>query len=173
MQGRTVWRMRSGDSVSILLFGYLFFYFVAIIDYAVAIKSITLFCNALLFLCVAPLFLGLFWFKKLTWGEVFWVISFSSMPVVMILSSHKEKVFLYLLVGMLIFFIAQAYELWIAKRVGSIDPRMLVVSCIVTAFWFVYGCMIGDIALISINPLFFAVNIFSLGLWVHYSQLPA
>lgn len=68
-QARAIWTNKNGDSVSVTMFGYLQFYLVSFVFYGIAMKSIAMMANGLLFICIIPIMFGLCKYKKITLGN--------------------------------------------------------------------------------------------------------
>ena len=174
-QAKLVWVSRSGESVSVKMFSYWFFYWIAFSLYGVAGKSIAIAFNGLMFLATAPILLGLYKFKGFTRWEKISFSVFSLIPALMFYcpKAQKPTLLLVLLMGVLFSITLQPYEIWQKKSAGSVEPKLLVVFALTSIFWFAYGIVIRDMPLIVFNPLAIVVLLITLGLWWKYKDRAA
>jgi len=174
-QSKLIWTNRSGESVSVKMFSYWFFYWMAFSVYGIAGKSIAIAFNGLMFLATAPILLGLYKFKGFTFWEKGSFCVFSLIPVLMFYcpKAQKPTLLLILLMGVLFSIALQPYEIWQTKSAGSVEPKLLAVFALTSVFWFVYGIVIKDIPLIVFNPLAIVVILITLGLWRKYKDWAA
>lgn len=171
-QSRTIWNKRSGDSVSMMMFGYALFHLMAFTVYGFAERGITIIINGLLFLCVIPIVIGLFKFKRITRAERHCVTAFGMLPAVMFFIPYKQIFLLCLLTCLLVAFAFPAYEIWRNKDAGVVEVRVTIASMTANMFWGVYAFMVGDVPLMIFNPLSFMLMVSTLLLWIKYKRRP-
>ncbi len=166
-QSKLIWASRSGESVSVIMFSYWFFYWIAFSLYGVAGRSIAIVFNGLMFLVTAPILLGLYKFKGFSLQEKILFGVFALIPVAMFScpKAQKPTLLLVLLMGILFSITLQPYEIWQKKSAGKVDPKLLAVFAVTSVFWFAYGVVIKDIPLMIFNPLAIVVLLITLGLW--------
>ena len=171
-QSKLIWASCSGESVSVKMFSYWFFYWMSFSVYGVAGKSIAIVFNGLMFLATAPILLGLYKFKGFVRQEkiLFWI--FALIPLVMYYCPKPQKptLLLILLMGVLFSIILQPYEIWQKKNAGKVEPKLLAIFAVTAVFWFAYGIVIKDIPLMIFNPLAIVVLLVTLGLWRKYKN---
>lgn len=172
-QARRIWSERSGESVSVKMFGYLLFYLISFVIYGIAMRKVTMIINGALFIVVIPIVLGLCKFKVITKGEQLCLLLFGFMPVWMAISGQKELLFFGMLVGLLAAFACPAYEIWRNKNAGSVEVRVVIASMFTNAFWTAYALMVWDVPLIIFNPISFVLMVATLFLWKKYQRKSA
>ena len=167
-QNQTIWRNRSGLSVSLLLFSYYTAFFLAFLVYGLQNASIAIITGGISgFMCL-PIFIGLYKFKDTQiWEKVVAFSLFLIIPI-MAVTSRKDALLSVLLGVAGLFLLHQLHEIWATKKSGSVDPRMISVFVASTMFWTVYSVSIGNLVLGIFNP--FACVIYStiLFLWFKY-----
>ena len=171
-QAMVIWDKKRGDSVSVMMFGYLLFHLMSFSIYGFAMKSITIMINGLLFVCIVPIVLGLKKFKKITQLERWCVSAFSILPILMAVTPYKQTLLLCILAVLLVALACPAYEIWRNKDSGVVEVRVTIASMVSNMFWGVYAFMVWDIPLMIFNPLSFILMICTLFLWIKYRRKP-
>lgn len=168
-QGQAIWRAKSGDSVSVLTFGYLYYYFMSFAVYALSMKSLVMLINGMLFLSILPITFGLAKFKRYTTWERILYSLFGIMPVWMFFAPYKKPLLLVFLGGLVVALLLPVREIWREKARGVVDIRFIVVGMITNIFWFVFALTCADdVPLLIINPVAFVISGITLWLWVKY-----
>lgn len=170
-QARVIWDNKKGDSVSVTMFSYMLFYLISFFIYGFFMKSIAVMANGLLAIFVIPIFLGLCKFKQFTLAERCCIPAFCILPVAIIVSPHKQLLFLCMLGGLLIAFACPARELSRSKDSGFVEVRVIATTMVVNVFWAAYAFAVGDIPLMIFNPLSFMLMGFTLLLWMKYKRI--
>src|SRR3989338_9388044 len=168
-QNKKIWKERSGESLSVTLFSYVLFAFLAFIFYGVAINSISSVINGLV-LGVMYIFVvsGLWRFKKWSVREKtqFWTFA-SILPAMAFLPWYNEM-FLLISVDMMVAGATMPWELWKAGKRGVLEIRLLVTYLASTIFWVGYAFDIEQWVL----EILACANLFFLGittiLWCWY-----
>ncbi|MDO8556858.1 MAG: hypothetical protein Q7R98_00110 [Candidatus Jorgensenbacteria bacterium] len=166
MQGRRIWRERSGESISVTFFSYATFYFLAFLVYGAEKWSIAMVFNGVLGFVHIPILAGLLKFKGFTRNEWILLGAFSTMvPAFFILDGEPQEVFLMIcLLGILATLVKQTLDTWSyvkLRRSGradkpiALEPRFLVSFMATNAVWFIIALCIGNWPLAVFNPLAF------------------
>ena len=171
-QARAIWNSVKGDSVSVTMFGYLQFYLMSFVLYGIAMKSIAMVVNGLLFICIIPILFGLCKYKKLTLLEKCSVAAFSVLPVAMAVTPYKQQLFFCMLAGLLVALACPAYEIWRNKDAGVFEVQVAVATMCTNIFWAAYAFMVWDVPLMLFNPLSCALMVVTICLWMRYRRSP-
>jgi len=167
-QNQSIWKERSGKSVSVNFFSYCCFYFFTFIIYGAYKHGLAMMFNGCLGFVVLPILIGLGKYKGFTRSNVMLILVFGMMIPAMIFTSEKDSLFTMLLFGILFSAITQPYEIWKTKNAGAVDPRLSITFIVNGVFWFVYALSIGNRPLAIFQPIavvFFSVT---LALWKKY-----
>ncbi len=164
-QTQKVWESRSGDSVSVLFFGYGMFYFFAFIFYGIHEAKLAAILNGALGFVYIPLMVGLHKFKGFTRKEVSLLIVFSLMVPAMIFMPVRQMLLMIFLFGVAGATIFQIVELVKLGKAGVIEPRFYAVFIITAFFWWGYSFLVNDWPLKVFNPLAIVLNLIILFLW--------
>lgn len=167
-QSKTIWFNESGQSVSIPLFTYLTFIFIATFIYGIATSSIALIFNGLLTLMQVPILLGLWKFKGFNKKEYGLLLILSLVAVAMIFSKSKDWFFLLISFGSIGFFLAQPWEIWKNKNSGAVEIKMIAAYFASTTFWVFYAFAIHDWVLQIICPSYLIILTATALLWYKY-----
>lgn len=176
-QNRTIWKTRSGRSVSVTMFSYTTAFFVASVVYGFCVYGFDIPRNALMVgLIRVPVFIavlvGLWRFKGYTATEIALCVLFAGSVLAIAFLPHKDWTFFALCIGTWFSFLPQIVEIWKDGR-GAADVRFLWVTVANAFIWTVYGFALGDWVLIVTNPVFLAIIIATLVLWyVRREPLP-
>jgi len=170
-QNRTIWKTKSGHSVSVLMFSYGMLYFTAGCVYGVTICSLALIVMVVRVLLQIPLLIGLWKFK----GFRLWETALSALFLValaaMIVLPHKDIFYFVISIGAIISFVPQPVEMLVNHSRGAMNVSFLWVTVIGVAFWSVYSIAIHDWVLSIANPVFLLFVIASIIIW--YAMPPA
>lgn len=153
MQNRSIWRNKSGESISVSLFIYFGCLFITVIAYGYCIKSIAAILNGMLGFLHLPILFGLWKYKGYTKLETGCLCVFPVMIPAMIFLPWKDLLMISLLFGSIIPLAMQLYEMWRAKSAGVVDARFIGILIISTAFWVVYAFAIENWVMEVIYPL--------------------
>jgi len=170
-QGKKIWDLEDGRSVSVIQFGYWAVYFFAVIPYGFSIGSIALIFNGLVGIPCVYILLGLWKFKDSKWYEWPTATSFLAILAIMIIAdevSEKEMIFSVSLFGIFIFGLFQIYEIWKEKNAGSVDIGVQKVFILTSMFWFVYSALVGNVPLVIFNPISIMMNVVVIFLYKKY-----
>ncbi len=84
------------------------------------------------------------------------------LPAIMLASDKSFMIFPILMVG-IFFFIDQPRKLYMEKKTGSFDPVFTISLMVASVFWFFFALIsVGDITLMVVNPLCFAISAITL-----------
>lgn len=165
-QSGRVWRDRSGESLSVIFFGYAMFYFLAFMLYGAQKQSIAMTLNGALGYVHIPILAGILKFKGFTRKEWLFLGMFSLMvPAFLVLKGDLLEIMLMAcLFGILVTLGKQTIETWSfvkLRRTGGADkpialePKFLLAFMTTNVFWFVFALYIASWPLIIFNPLAF------------------
>lgn len=154
-QGRTIFRKRSGESVSSSLFIYAGWYCFTFLVYGMVRNSIAMSLNGLLCIPYAFAVYGLYRFKGFNGFEKFLLVACAGMgPVIYLLSGTAREIALTaIVIGLLIPLAIQVREMYRTKSPGAMDPRFVTVLILSCIFWFIYGLYTETLVLEVFNPL--------------------
>ncbi len=153
MQNRSIWRNKSGESISASLFIYFGCLFITVIAYGYYIKSIAAIFNGMLGFLHLPILFGLWKYKGFTKLETGALYVFPLMIPAMIFLPWKDLLMISLLLGTIVPLLMQLYEMWRAKSAGVINARFIGILIISTAFWVIYAFAIRNWVMEVIYPL--------------------
>jgi uncharacterized protein with PQ loop repeat len=164
-QNRTIWRMRSGESVSVIMYSYTTAFFIAAAVYGLQTGSLALTANLFRLLLLVPIMVGLLKFKKFRpWEKVLSVL-FIGITVAMLLLPHKDWLFLALCVCSWVSIVTQAVEILHKGEIGAVDVRMLWTMLVTASAWLVYGFAVHDWVLMATNPIYAAIVAITVAIW--------
>jgi uncharacterized protein with PQ loop repeat len=170
MQNLSIWRNKSGESISVVLFIYFGCLFISVIAYGYNIKSMAAIFNGMLGFLHLPILFGLWRYKGYTKLEIGCLCAFPAMIPAMIFLPWKDLLMISMLFGSIIPLAMQLYEMWRAKSAGVVDARFLGVLIISTAFWVVYAFAIQNWVMEVIYPLTLAILVLIFLLRFHYTR---
>jgi uncharacterized protein with PQ loop repeat len=153
MQNRSIWRNKSGESISVSLFIYFGCLFITVIVYGYYIKSIAAIFNGMLGFMHLPILFGLLKYKGFTKLEKGVSCVFPVMIPAMIFLPWKDLLMISLMFGTIVPLLMQLYEMWRAKSAGVINARFIGILIISTAFWVIYAFAIRNLVMEVIYPL--------------------
>jgi len=159
---------RSGESVSVTLYSYWFFYFVSFSIYGAGAKSLAMLANSFLWLPCLLVLAGLIKYKQIKITEKIGFLFFCLMPILMFFAPNRDNLFTVYLFGILIFMGFQPFEIWQKKKSESVSPQFLITFFLTGVFWFFYALAINSWPLIIFNPLACAVICLTFVLWLKY-----
>jgi len=171
MQNLSIWRNKSGESISVSLFVYFGCLFITVIAYGYYIKSIAAIFNGMLGFLHLPILFGLWKYKGFTKLEKGAFYVFPLMIPSMIFLPWKDLLMISLLFGTIVPLVMQLHEMWRAKSAGVVDPRFIGILIISTAFWVVYAFAIRNWVMEVIYPLTLVILILIFLLRFRYTRL--
>lgn len=173
-QSVTIWKRRSGASVSVTYFAYSTAHFTTTMIYGVSQDSIALIFNGLLLaVMLVPIIFGLWKFKRWSLLEKGLVACFLTFPVIVAVAPAKDWLFLLFSFGTLASCATQPLEIWRNKDSGAVEIRFVLTFLASTIFWLIYGFAIGDWVLEIIIPGFVSIHVATLVLWYRYRPTKA
>lgn len=164
-QNQVIWSSKSGESVSVVFFGYFFFYLAAFTIYGLQHKSVAIILNGFLLIPTVPIMVGLWKFKKFTAAEKAWLWFFASIPFAMYFLKWKDAMLLGFLFGIGIFMARQLYEFWAAPGMGELDMKMICIFFVTCLFWIVYSWATNKMPLIIFNCIGFFLYLGFFSVW--------
>jgi len=170
-QNGTIWKTKSGESVSINLFSFLLFFLFAFFIYGLYIKSIAVIINGLVLgILHVPILFGLWRFKGFSRMEkVCFAISFAMIPA-MIFVPWKDAVYIVIVSGAVFAIATQPWEIWERKSSGVVDIHLLVAYSLSTTFWVVYAFSTKQVPLEISTSITSIIIIVTLALWFKYRK---
>jgi uncharacterized protein with PQ loop repeat len=171
MQNISIWRKKSGESISVVLFIYFGCLFTTVIVYGYYINSMAALFNGMLGFLHLPILFGLWKYKGYTKLEIGCLCAFPVMIPAMIFLPWKDLLMISMLFGSIIPLSMQLYEMWRAKSAGVVDARFIGVLIISTAFWVVYAFAIHNWVMEVIYPLTLVILILILMLHFRYTPV--
>ncbi len=171
MQNLSIWRNKSGESISVSLFIYFGCLFITVIVYGYYIKSIAAIFNGMLGFLHLPILFGLWKHKGFTKLEKGALSICPLMIPAMIFLPWKDLLMISLLFGTIIPLSMQLYEMWRTKSAGVVDARFIAILIISTAFWVVYAFAIQNWVMEVIYPLTLVILILILVLRFRYTPM--
>jgi len=172
MQSLSIWRNKSGESISVSLFIYFGCLFITVIVYGYYIKSIAAIFNGILGFLHLPILFGLWKYKGFTKLEKGALYICPLMIPAMIFLPWKDLLMISLLLGTIVPLVMQLHEMWRAKSAGVVDARFIGILIISTAFWVVYAFAIQNWVMEVIYPLTLVILILILVLRFRYTLMP-
>jgi len=171
MQNRSIWRNKSGESISVSLFIYFGCLFMTVILYGYYIRSMAAIFNGMLGFLHLPILFGLWKYKGFTKLEKAASCLFPLMIPAMIFLPWKDLLMISLLFGTIIPLVMQLYEMWRAKSAGVLNARFVAILIISTAFWVVYAFAIQNWVMEVIYPLTLVILVLIFALRFRYTPL--
>ena len=170
-QNESIWREKSGESVSVSWFSFLGFFFFAFILYGVHLKSIAIVVNGSV---LGPLHLPVLWglwkYKGFTGKEkLLFVLSVLMVPA-MAFIPWKSEVYLLLSIGTIIALASQPWEIWENKNAGVLEIRLIGIYLVSTGFWVAYAFATGDLPLEIITTAALFLLLITCLLWFKYRK---
>jgi uncharacterized protein with PQ loop repeat len=172
-QSQMIGKKTKGESVSVVLYSYWFFYFVSFSIYGANQRSLAMLANSFLWVPCLLVLCRLMKFKKIKKIEELTFLFFCFMPMAMNLYPDKDRLFMVYLFGILIFMSFQPFEIWQKKDGGAVSPQLLATFFATGVFWFIYACYIGNWPLIIFNPLACLLIYVTFVLWRKYKPQTA
>ena len=170
MQNLSIWRSKSGASISVSLFIYFCCLFITVIAYGFYIKSIAAIFNGMLGFLHVPILFGLWKYKGFTKLETGALCIFPLMVPAMISLPWKDLMMISLLFGTIVPLLMQLYEMWRAKSAGVLNARFIGILIISTAFWVIYAFAIENWVMEVIYPLTLVILILIFALRFRYAR---
>lgn len=153
-QNATIWSKRSAEALSLRWFAYMGSFFVATAPYAVHYGSVSMAFNAIVpGLLHIPILIGLVKFKRLGLNETVQSLAFPLMIPLMLLTEHKEIVYLILSFGTLYSLGTQPWTMLKERSAGVVSMRMIAMYVASGVFWLIYGYSIRAPALMISVPI--------------------
>lgn len=170
-QNKTIWKSKSGESVSVIWFTYSTALFGVVFIYGLSTKSIALTFNGLLLtLLYIPLVVGLWKFKGFTKIEKICSAFFLAIAIACVFVPYKDWFFLIFTAGNILFSFTQPYEIWKNKSSGVIEIKFLTVFLASTIFWMTYAYASHDWVLKIISPAYLVILSVTIILWFKYRR---
>ena len=151
-QNKNIKSKKSGEGISVTLFGFSAFYFMAFINYGFYCNSIAMILNGCLGFPCFELLKNLEKFKTITTKEKMSLVFFSLMPLSMALVPYRKTLQLVFLIGILWGIFLQILEL-VQKGKSNLEPKTIRIFLITGLFWFVFALAIKDVPLMIFNPI--------------------
>jgi len=168
-QSRNIIENKSGQSVSTVQFLYGVCSSMAAVVYGLGILKAALIINgSIMFVARFPVLRGLIRYKGLSVAEkatgTFLVMALAAMMVL----PEKEGFYVMFQLGGIIFTVAQPWEIAKNRSSGVVEYRLLVVACVHSFFWLVYGYAIHNRVIIITSICGLMTNIVTILLWLKY-----
>lgn len=172
-QRKAIWKERSGESLSVLWFSFLFCVYLAIAVYGHAVDSIAMRVDgAILALSTAPILVGLWKFKGFSGREKAGLGMFLAGIAAMAALPYKEQFFLGFL-GLNVFVgMRMPWEIWTNKSRGVMDRNFLFGVLFTTSCWAAYAFAFQDLAMMLVYPPIPVVVLVTIWLWYRYPAPP-
>jgi uncharacterized protein with PQ loop repeat len=170
-QNRTIWRKRSGYSVSVAMFNYTAWYFLTCGIYGTYINSAAAaFSGYATTIVQIPLIIGLWRYKEFTWWEKCLTFLLPLMPLGLIIvpTEWRGVLFVSCSIGMILAMGAEPLELWKNKKTGAVDIRLFNVYLISTTIWMIFTLSVGDTPLIINQIIITIIIVVTVVLWYWY-----
>jgi uncharacterized protein with PQ loop repeat len=154
-QSHRIWKERSVEGVSITTMTFYGFYFMAFLLYGINQGKLNMVIGGFQFLFYVPILLGAWKFSTAAAKRLLAIrsLQFAFLPIIMFFIPWKNAYLLFLLAGILWTMVLMYRELKWAAGVGSVEVTFLWSFFISAIFWFCYGWMLRDVALMIFNPL--------------------
>jgi len=164
-QGRTIWRTKSGKSVSVTLFAFDSLRFSAGCIYGLTIGSLALTIVGFRVLLQLFVLIGLWRYKGYRSWETLLCLAFAGALIADIVLPHKGV--MYFAIAMLAIgaMIPQIIEMLMNRSRGAVDKRFLWSTLIGVTFWTAYSFAIADWALMIIYPTFLTLIVIMTVVW--------
>ncbi len=136
-QNRAIWDNRSGESISVLVVGFLIAYSCAFFIYGIEMKKIAILLGNMIIIPLIPTFIALCKYKNIKQYE--WVLlaaSFFAIPAM--IWFPKDSVLSALFIVAYIFFLQQGYEVW-KNGPGVLELRFIWATLISGACWLLFA----------------------------------
>ncbi|MFH1047140.1 MAG: hypothetical protein V1738_02455 [Patescibacteria group bacterium] len=164
-QMRTIWRRRSGESVSVILFSYAVVYMSAGIVYGFQIGSLALILDLPWAIVTFIALLGLWKFSGSRIHETILAVIFLLAGIAMVCLPYRFSMYTGFCVGNCVAMTTQPYKMWRSGTRGSVDVRFLWTLVVTCAVWTVYGFAIGDWVVPFANLAYGLIALFAAVLW--------
>lgn len=169
----TIFRKKSGESVSTNFFIYITAAFSLYLFYGVHTRSLSVTFNGVIFLLHPPILYGLWRYKGFTKDNWAMVGLGVTLNLLFVFTPYKTEVFGIMNVGVVFFLSQMPYEIWKAGTRGAADIKMIAAYMTSTVFWVGYAFATADPILRISTPL----NLFFLTtaavLWYRSEEDPA
>jgi len=169
VQSRKIFKEESVESISLVMFFYLFFYLMAFAVYGLEEKSLAIIFKGLIFIFVAPIIVGIFKFKdKITLKDICLFILTMTVVPAMIILKNKDGLLLFLLTIGLVAIFFQLITIVKNKSTGVLEIKLIYICLTTNIFWLIYAVGIKNFPLIFSNciAIFFYASI--IGLYKKY-----
>lgn len=162
-QNNTIWKKRSGASISVPWFGFLACYFGAVLVYGIQIRSFTIPFNSLILIVLyIPILVGVWKFKGYKKGEKALLLGSVLMVPAMIWLPWKDSMYLLFSVGALLALFTQFWEMVVQKSNGVVSLYLLSVYTLSTVFWVFYAAAIENYPMTWITSISLCIFIATL-----------
>lgn len=172
-QSQLIQEETKGESVSVTLFSYWFFYFISFSIYGENQKSVAMLINSFLWIPCLLVLRGLVKYKKIKITEKISFLFFCLMPIFMFFTRNRDDLYSVYLFGILIFMSFQPFEIWQKNDSGAVSPQLLIAFFVTGVFWFFYALAIGNWPLMIFNPIACAIICVTFILWRKYRSQAA
>ena len=165
-QSKKIWSGKPVESVSLQLFAYNFYYFVATLIYGIYQHKLAIIFNGLLFIPSLPIVIGILKFQKNEpWEKYFSFLGLLMIPA-MIIFPQKNLVIEVVLSGLIVFIIIQVRDIMKNKKFGALSIEFIVIYLVVNVFWFIYGYNVGNYPYMFFCSL--AIGLYSFGVYLFF-----
>jgi uncharacterized protein with PQ loop repeat len=171
-QARKIRENRSGESVSVLMFSYLSWMFVAYGYFGYWAHSVAIVFNSL---CAIPYFLVLWnlWkYKGFTRAELLWSLAFPLQFVAVVVLPWKVTLTTTILSVSLAFMAMQPIEMYRTKSAGFVSMKYALVFLASLVFWTIFAYKTRQLPLLIVNPAAFIIIGATIWLWFKYQKSP-
>lgn len=169
-QNTTIWRQKSGLSISVIWMSNSTALFASVLIYGLSSRSFALFFNGFLLLFHFPVMLGLWRFRGFTRIEKLLAILFLAIVIAALMLPIKDWAFFFFSIGSLLFSVMLPIEIWRNKNSGAVEIKLLAVLLASTIFWLIYAYTSGDWVLKINTPAYMVTFATSIILWFKYRQ---
>lgn len=168
-QVRTIWRKRSGASVSVGSNLFLTGLCLASIIYGQSAQRPPITINGLvLAIGLAITCVGLWRFKGYQRWEKYFAAFLATLLCLMLVTGHHAQWYFVFQLGGIISLVLQPWEIWHNKSAGAVDVRTNLIFLSGTLFWVIYGYAVKDWVLMTVCPGYLLIQISIVVLWWIY-----
>jgi hypothetical protein len=175
-QNASVWRARSGKSVSVDAISYPCAFYAVFLIYGIYHGSAAAIFNGMLAFLHVPILAGLWRFKGFTRGEIVRFSCFLAMVPAMALLPFWFRLADWLLLlfslGVIWSDTMQMLELWNARTAGALNIRLPFVAFCSSALWSTYAAAADDMVLLFIALCTLLPNAATMLLWLGKVRVP-
>lgn len=153
LQNLSVWKNKSGKSVSVSYFSFFIAYFLSGLIYGLdkGLLALTIHCIGRLTFGI-PILIGLWKFKIFTLQEKILCYLFWGGIAISLWFSIKEQAFMLYSVGSIFAYLLQAIEIFKNKDSGRVVSKLHWVYFGSASFWTIYGFANNDLVLKATSP---------------------